>query len=42
MEFSIEIIKESEFVPFAEKASLGLLKLAAYFTENPNVRLNKK
>lgn len=42
MEFSIEIIQESEFAPLAEKASQGLLNFAAYFTESPNARLNKK
>jgi phosphotransferase system HPr-like phosphotransfer protein len=42
MEFSIEIIKESEFVPLAEKSSGGLLKFAAYFIDNPNARLSKK
>ncbi len=42
MEFSIEIIQESDFVPLAEKASQGLLKFAACFTKHTNARLSKK
>jgi phosphotransferase system HPr-like phosphotransfer protein len=42
MEFSIEIIQESEFVPLADKASQGLLKLAAYSAERTTAKLNKK
>lgn len=42
MEFSIEIIKESEFVPLADKASQGLLKYAAHFTERTNAQISKK
>ncbi|MBM4311345.1 MAG: HPr family phosphocarrier protein [Deltaproteobacteria bacterium] len=42
MEFSIEVIQESEFIPLADKASKGLLKFAAHFIEKPSVRFSKK
>jgi len=42
MEFSVEIIKEQEFVPLADRSSQGMLHFAAYFLKNPETRLNKK
>jgi phosphotransferase system HPr-like phosphotransfer protein len=42
MEFSIEIIKELDFVPLADKASQSLLKYAAHLTEGTGTRLSKK
>lgn len=41
MEFSVEIIKESEFVPLADTSSQGMLNSAAFVLANP-VRLNSK
>jgi len=42
MEFSIEIIKETDFVPLADRASQGLITFAAYFTTHPQARISKK
>jgi len=42
MEFSIEVIQESEFIPLADKASRELLNFAVYLTDKPATQLNKK
>ncbi len=42
MEFFIEIIKEEEFVPLADKSAGKLLTFAAYFHENPDRKFSKR
>ncbi len=42
MEFFVKIIEEKDFIPLADRASVPMRKLAAYFSENKNRKLTKK
>ncbi len=42
MEYFVEIIKEDDFVPIAEKASVNLLNFAHYFDVNTDSKFSKR